>query len=173
MLVTRILGDCPACGGENKFGNVSVSADHVLRGCIACTHSQHIWLPEIRKTILYLDQFFFSHAFKDRDRRFTDAAQKVREKSERQLLVAPYSSVHEDEARQWRGHSGKDHEDLMEFIKATSGGHEFSPSYQIEKTQIVKAFQAFLNDDPPTYILEERDAIQGDIHKWDDYFRIE
>lgn len=33
MLVSKILGDCLACGGKDCFGNVSVYCDHVLRGC--------------------------------------------------------------------------------------------------------------------------------------------
>lgn len=36
MLITRVIGDCPACQGEKTFGNVSVQRDHVLRGCKAC-----------------------------------------------------------------------------------------------------------------------------------------
>lgn len=173
MLVTRVLGDCPACGGKSRFGNVSVQGDHVLRGCMSCKYRTTIWLPEIRKKILYLDQFFFSNAFKERDSRFAIAAQRIREISELQMLAVPFSSIHEDETHQWRGYDGKSKEDLMEFIKATSRGHEFEPSYDVEQTQIVKAFRAYLKGKPSAFELEERDAVPSDIHEWDDYFRID
>jgi len=173
VLVTRVLGDCPGCGGKGRFGNVSVSGDHVLRGCMSCKYRTTIWLPETRKKILYLDQFFFSSAFRERDPRFMKAAQRIREISALQLLAVPYSSIHEDETHQWRGYDGKSKDDLMEFIKATSRGHEFEPSYDVEQTQIVRAFQACLRSKPPAFELQQRDAIPDDIHEWDDYFRID
>jgi hypothetical protein len=61
MLVTEVLGDCPKCGAKDSFGNVSVH-EYVLRGCRQCRHEAMIWLPEIRKKVIYLDQFFFSNA---------------------------------------------------------------------------------------------------------------
>ena len=173
MLVTRVLGDCPGCGGKNRFGNVSVRGDHVLRGCMSCKYSTTIWLPEIRKRIIYLDQFFFSSAFRGKDQRFVNAAQRIRQVSALQLLVAPFSSIHEDETHQWRGFDGKNKEDLLEFIKSTSRGYEFEPAYKVEETQIIRAFQAFLRVCSPEFELEEHDAIEGNIHEWDDYIRID
>jgi len=173
VFVTRILGDCPQCESKNTYGNVSIHSDHVLRGCTQCSYEGFFWLPEIRKSILYLDQFFFSHAFRAKDPRFVDAADLVSKMTSSQLLVVPYSSIHEDESRMWRGNGSNDQEDLMEFIKSTSGGHEFSPDYNVEKTQIVKAFQAYLSSASTEYIVDERDAVPNDIHRWDDYFRID
>ena len=70
MLVNFVLGDCPGCGGKQQFGNVSVQGDRILRGCKCCKYHIAIPLPKIRKKILYLDQFFFSNAFKKQDPRF-------------------------------------------------------------------------------------------------------
>jgi hypothetical protein len=173
MLVTHILGDCPGCGGKNRYGNVSVHGNHVLRGCMSCKYSTTVWLPELRKKILYLDQFFFSSAFQEHDSRFVKAAQRICDISALQLLVVPFSSIHEDETHLWRGYDGKNKEDLMEFIKATSRGHEFKPAYDVEKTQIVRAFQEFFADRPATFQLEQRDVVENNIHEWDDYFRID
>lgn len=173
MLVTRVLGDCPDCGGKARFGNVAVSGNQVIRGCMSCKYTTTIWLPETKKKILYLDQFFFSNVFKERDTRFVEAAQRIRRISSLQLLVAPYSSIHEDETHQWRGYDGKSKEDLMEFIKATSRGHEFEAAYNVERTQLVKAFKAFLAGEPEQFSVEEHDALEADIHEWDGYFRID
>jgi hypothetical protein len=140
---------------------------------MSCSYRKTIWLPPVRKKILYVDQFFFSSAFRAQDPRFVKAAQRIRQMSAFQLLAVPYSSVHEDETNQWRGYSGKCREDLMEFIKATSGGHEFKPAYRVEKTQTIRAFQSFLSGGPSAFDIEERDAFDEDIHEWEDYFRID
>lgn len=173
VLVTRILGDCPGCGGIRKYGNVSVRKDHLLRGCLSCRYSKRVPLPPVHKKILYLDQFFFSRALQAQDLRFVEAVQRVRHISSCQLLATPFSSVHEDETHQWRGHSGKNKDDLMKFIKSTSRGHKFKPAYKVELTQIARAFRAFLSGAPPALELQHDDAIDDKIHAWDDYIRID
>jgi hypothetical protein len=157
----------------SSYGNVSVRGTYVLRGCRYCRHSGQVWLPEIRKHVLYLDQFFFSAAFRRSDARFVDAVEKVSKAASLQLLVAPFSSVHEDETHQWRGHKDLNRDSLMEFIKATSRGAEFEKAYNVERTQITKAWSAFLKGGQADYVLEERDAIRGELHTWNDYFRID
>src|SRR5688572_2217580 len=99
-----------------------------------------VCLPGIRKKVLYLDQFFFSHAFRGRDQRFLKAVDRVKRMAHLQLLVSPYSSVHEDETHQWRGHQDKTQEQLMDFIKETARGAEFERDYNVEQTQVLKAF---------------------------------
>lgn len=177
MIVTRILGDCPSCKSKNCFGNVSVHNDHVLRGCKYCKHKTYVWLPEIRKKVLYLDQFFFSGAFRGGDPRgdprFVEAAARVKQAAHLQLLVAPYSSVHEDETRLWRGHKEFTNVDLLDFIKATSRGSEFHPDYQVEETQVMDAWTAFLKGESPQIALEIDDALEGALDEWDDYYRID
>jgi len=167
------LGNCPGCGALNKFGNVSVQKSHVLRGCLSCQYSVHIPLPPLWKKILYLDQFFFSHSFLEKDDRFVVAAHQISKISADQLLLVPYSSVHEDESHQWRGYRGKTKDDLMKFIKSTARGHEFEPAYEVEQTQLARAFQNFRSEAPPTFKLQSDDALDGTIHDWDDYFWID
>jgi len=157
---------------KDSFGNVSVR-EYVLRGCKRCRYQAQVWLPEIHKNVIYLDQFFFSGALRGNDQRFKQATERVKHMCHLQLLVAPYSSVHEDETHQWRGYGGMTNEQLMEFIKATSRGSEFMKDYSVERTQVLKAWKAFLNGQPPEYILESKDAIAGNLNEWDDYFRID
>ncbi|MDP3227152.1 MAG: hypothetical protein Q8N13_04140 [Acidovorax sp.] len=172
MLVTHVIGDCPGCGAENSYGNVSVR-DHVLRGCMHCEYQSLIWLPDIRKKVIYLDQFFLSHSFRGGDPRFLVAVERVKRISRFQLLVAPYSSVHEDETHQWRGYKDKSHDQLMEFIKATARGAEFNKDYNVERKQVLKAWGAFLKGQSTAYVFEVRDAISGTLDEWDDYYRID
>lgn len=172
MLVTRVLGDCPGCGAKDAYGNVSVG-DDVLRGCERCSYEAHVWLPEIRKKVIYLDQFFFSGSMRGKDSRFQAASERVKRACHFQLLVAPYSSVHEDEAQQWRGHLGMTNDQLVEFIKETARGAEFEKDYAVEHAQVFKAWEAFLDGRPADYVLDYREALRADLDKWDDYFRFD
>lgn len=173
MLVTRKLGDCPNCKGKNCFGNVSICSDRVLQGCEQCRYESTVFLPKIHKKVIYLDQFFFSNAFKGEDERFLPAIDRVKRMAHLQLLVAPYSSVHEDETHQWRGYKNKSYDQLMDFIKATAHGAEFEKAYSVERIQILKAWCAFLKSQPTEYVFEKTDAIKGDLDEWNDYFRID
>jgi hypothetical protein len=65
MLVTRIIGDCPGCNGKACFGNVLVLRDELLCGCQRGRYQTRVLLPPLRKKVIYLDQFFFSHEFRD------------------------------------------------------------------------------------------------------------
>lgn len=77
-IVTYVLGDCPGCGRKDSFGNVDVfGGNHVYRGCKACNYKERIPLPKLKKKIVYLDQFFFSHAFRGQEPRFVDAANRI------------------------------------------------------------------------------------------------
>lgn len=168
VLVTRVIGDCPGCKATASYGNVDIYRDHVVRGCERCSYEARYYLPPVRKALLYLDQFFFSGAFRGRDSRFVDAALRVRELADRQLLVSPYSSVHSDETHQWERR-----DELFEFIKAASRGHQFLPAYGIEREQVLNAFEAWLGGKPPAYRIERREALERDVDEWDSYFRID
>ncbi len=173
MLVTCITGDCPQCSRKNCFGNVSIHGNQVLRGCKYCKYSTRIFLPDIQKKIIYLDQFFFSGAFRASDKRFLEAAHRIQEISTKQLLVAPFSSIHEDETHLWRGYNETNKEGLLKFIKTTSRGHKFKPAYAVERTQILKAFKMFLSKGDTGFLIEELDILNADIHNWDNYFQID
>lgn len=167
-LVSFVLGDCPGCKGTNTFGNVDVQGSYVWRGCKRCRYSEHIDLPTIKKKVIYLDQFFFSHAFRGGDERFVAAAKRISRLASLQLAVAPFSSIHEDETHQWSRR-----EELLRFIKDTARGHEFEPAYEVEQTQVVQSFQAWLKGGGPAYPLDLADAVDERVHDWDSYMRIE
>jgi hypothetical protein len=173
MIVTRIIGDCPGCGAKASYGNVSVIGQELIRGCRRCDYRTTVFLPPPQKKVIYLDQFFFSHAYRGRDPRFLDAADRIKRLTHRQLLVSPYSSIHEDETHQWRGYEGKTRDDLMEFIKSTSRGVTFEPAYRIERAQVLKGFNAFLANASPQLPLVQTDGLRGNLHQWDGYFRID
>lgn len=167
--VTIVIGDCPGCGAKDTFGNIEIlDGKNIWRGCKECRYVEHHALPPIKKKILYLDQFFFSHAFRAKDLRFVRAVEKIERLASLQLLVVPFSSIHEDETHQWEGRV-----ELFKFIKNTARGHKFSYAPMVDQTQIVRAFQSWLKNEPPTYQIAASDALPKDIHKWEGYFRID
>jgi hypothetical protein len=80
-----------------------------------------------------------------------------------QLLAIPYSSTHIQEADL----NGEYRDELVQFIQRISRGHRFEPYWRVEETQIVKAFDAFLDKDPAAYQKEDRDALSPSVHDWD------
>jgi hypothetical protein len=166
-IVSYLLGCCPGCG-KKSFGNVDVYSTHVLRGCGACKYKESVRLPPIRKKILYLDQFFLSHVFRGSDARFVEAASRIEKLAALQLLLVPYSSVHEDETHQWERHA-----ELFKFIKATSRGHEFLPAYDVERIQLEKAFDAWLARSPAEFVSDDWDVFRDNVHVWEGYYRID
>lgn len=167
MIVTHVLSNCPRCDHE-RFGNVMVLRNHVLRGCGRCDHSIRLPLPETRKRVIYLDQPFFSGAFRGGDQRFVDLAAKIQRLSAYQLLTSPRSFAHDAEAVQWaRG------AELIEFIKRTTRGHRFNQGYEVEQTQIMNGFRTWLDGGSPDYISEQKEALTQDVHRWDHYLFVD
>jgi hypothetical protein len=169
-LVSHIIGDCPGCGRKDSYGNVNVSRHTLARGCFHCSRWDRLPLPQLNKQILYLDQFFYSHAFRGHNRYFVDAKKKIQKLAYDQLLVAPYSDVHHDETHLW---APEHREPLWQFIKQTSAGHKFRPEYHIKEAQIHRAFEAFLKSKPPEHHVERSDAVPKDVDTWDDYVWID
>jgi hypothetical protein len=120
---------------------------------------------QTRKSILYLDQNLLSMAFRE-DPQSDQAMRRIKELLDLQLLAVPYSSTHEDETHFWVERS----DDLLKFIRAAARGHSFEPYYRVERTQILKAFQAYLANAPASYVKEERDALPPSVHDWDGPF---
>lgn len=169
-LVTRITGNCPACGRKDGYGNVNISGSTLLRGCLSCRHLDHIPLPKLNKKVLYLDQFFFSHAFRAENKTFEEAKEKIQQLAFKQLLVAPFSNIHEDETHLWQPEK---REELWKFIKQTSAGHEFWQEYHVKEYQLHRAFKAFIRDEDPVHQIERGDALPNDLNIWDDYFWVD
>lgn len=171
MLINRHIDEpCPKCGSLGKYGNVNLGNNILNRGCNNCGEWVRLPLPDLRKKIIYLDQFFLSHAFRNKEQPFVDTANRIKDMAARQLLVCPYSSVHTDETHLWR-HEQK--EELFKFIKQTARGHHYKQAYEIKQVQMHRAFEAFIADGDVSQKIKERDAFRNDIHCWDDYIWVD
>jgi hypothetical protein len=117
---------------------------------------------QTRKSILYLDHNFFSSVHRGNDPQWDTAMQRITELLDLQLVAVPYSPTHEAEADFYTRR-----DDLLKFIQRVARGHHFEAYYRVEETQILKAFQAYLANEPTTYVKEERDALTSSVHDWD------
>src|SRR5258706_252965 len=169
-LVSYIIGACPSCGTPESYGNVMVGGNTLSRGCLQCKHWDRIPLPELQKKVIYLDQFFFSHAFRGEHRMFIEAKKRITDLDWAQHIVVPYSNVHEDESELW---TEAQRAPLLEFIKQTSLGHKFSYEYEVKNRQIHRAFQAFLASGPTAHTVKRSDALERDVNEWDGYIWID
>ena len=122
---------------------------------------------QTRKSLLYLDHNFFSSVYRGNGPQWNKATQRITELLDLQLLAVPYSSTHEAEADFYTRR-----DDLVKFIQRVARGHHFEPYYRVEETQILKAFQAYLANDPAAYIKEESDALPSSVHDWDGYYSV-
>jgi hypothetical protein len=123
-----------------------------------------------RKSILYLDQNFLSSVHRGgiENGWATALMAKVTRVLDLQLLAVPYSSIHIHEA-DLNGHY---RDALVQFIQRVSRGHHLQPYYCVEETQILKAFQRFLDGAPAAYEIDERDALYPSVHDWDGDYSI-
>jgi len=117
---------------------------------------------QTRKSILYLDQHFFSSVYRGNDPQWDTAMRRITELLDLQLVAVPYSSTHEAEADFYTRR-----DDLVKFIQRVARGHYFEPYYRVEETQILKAFQAYVANAAASYTKEERDALPSSVHDWD------
>lgn len=169
-LVSYIIGACPSCGTPESYGNVSVGGNVLSRGCLYCRHWDRIPLPKLQKKIIYLDQFFFSHAFRGEHKMFVEAQERITNLALAQQIVAPYSNLHEDESQLW---TERQRAPLFEFIKQASGGHRFRYEYEVKSRQIHGAFDAFLAQGRTTHAVQPFDALDSDVNGWDGYVWID
>lgn len=169
-LVSYVIGACPSCGTPESYGNVMVGGNTLSRGCLHCKHWDRIPLPHLQKKVIYLDQFFFSHAFRGQHKMFVEARKRITDLALAQQIVAPYSNLHEDESQLW---TEAQRAPLLQFIKQTSLGHKFSYEYEVKNQQIHRAFQAFLAGGPTAHAVERSDALERDVNEWDGYIWID
>jgi len=170
--IRQNISDCPECGATASFGNSTIHRTTLYRRCTSCSYRSTITLPSVHKKIIYIDQSLLSKAFKGGDSRAKLVIAKVDRLSRMQLLVSPRSDVHDDETHLWTGYNGKTPEGLIDFIDGVAHGIRFRPTYEVEQTQVCKGFKAFRDKLPSSYLLQEQDALSGNVHDWHDYFRV-
>ncbi len=119
-------------------------------------------LPQICKAIIYLDQNILSEIAKDRQERWTDLYQRLRLASYLQLLICPFSDIHQDETLVTDGQLGSD---IKSLYRDLSSGCQFHSTCDIELAQLLIAIRKYLVVESPQ-LPDLNDIFKSDPHRW-------
>lgn len=161
---SEISQNCPKCGGNNSLKNISIRGIFLRQQCENCSQLIYVELPKLNKKVIYLDQNFLSNIFKNK--RFVCMGNVIAQLVNDQILVCPYSSVHEIETSLWI--DGKK-EELMEYIKKFSHYHQFEDRVTVMRNQLKKAVNAYLNKTEVREIgfFDKNEALEKNINDWE------
>lgn len=161
---------CISCSKEGVV-NTAVYDNQLKCTCSACGHRRGFPLLKLQKKIIYLDQNFFSHWHNDqrnkKTTKFTEIGKKLTMLAKKQLVICPYSDVHDKET-----HLGQI-DGLWDFIRSVSRGKKFLYQKKVLENQLIKAYNSFLRNNPPQYQMDLRDVIEPNVHDWDQSLRID
>ena len=167
---------CPKCG-QREFGVLSVHEKSITRRCRvrSCWHTSTHMLPELRKKIIYLDQFVFSnftkmlspnapgHSRAKAEPFWREVFESIGVLCQMQLVVCPDSTEHLDESV-----ISPFYEELKHTYEHFSTGISFTRPAIIQEGQLMVAFSAHLNGRKPAFDLNPERVTSGKLHGWND-----
>jgi hypothetical protein len=169
---------CPRCG-KDKFGVITIGDSSLMRRCRDCWHGQSYPLPELRKRIIYLDQFVVSNLMKLENPEVNGHERIVKEPfwvelrdllfqlRELQMICCPDSGSHETESR-----IAQYDKELKKTYEALSGGITFEPFDSIKSQQIGELARAWSEGREPEYDFNPRRVLSKNPHEWNERFYI-
>ena len=163
---------CPKCG-KQEYGVLSVSDSRCQRRCRGCWHAATVYLPEIRKKIVYVDQFAFSNIMK-----FLSPEVKGHERAAAepfwkelfealgvachlQLIACPDSREHQHESL-----TSPFYKALKYTYEHFSGGVSFDDAETIRIRQIADLARAWLKNESADFDFEPESISSGRLHEW-------
>jgi hypothetical protein len=169
---------CPACG-KDKFGVINISGSRLMRRCRDCWHNQAYRLPELRKKIIYLDQFVISNLMKLRNPATKGHATVAADPFWRelhgllfqlrhlQMICCPDSYSHVEESR-----TSPFNAELKKTYEAFSTGITFKDFDSIKSMQIGELALAWAEHREPDFEFNSTSILSKDPNGWDDRFYI-
>jgi hypothetical protein len=156
-----------------EFGVLSVSDTRCERRCRACFHTGTVYLPEIRKKIVYIDQFVFSNFVKMLDPEIDGHERATSDPFWKQLfetlgvvchiqLVAcPDSREHQHESL-----TSSFYKSLKHTYEHFSGGVSFHDSETIKLRQVAQIAKCWLKKEAVTFDFNAEEISSGRLHEW-------
>jgi transcription elongation factor Elf1 len=139
---------CPKCNKLNSFGVLMISGHHYTRRCRECWFTETYKLPEMKKKIVYLDQFVISNMMKAINQKLGKVKKvdpfwlKLFEKLDRlvklQIIICPDSTFHRNESLL------SYYQALKRMYEHLSGGATFYDPSTIRRFQIAEYFKQFI-----------------------------
>ncbi|HWF39557.1 MAG TPA: hypothetical protein VG322_13615 [Candidatus Acidoferrales bacterium] len=164
---------CPKCGAE-EYGVLDVGGTRCQRRCRACWYTATVHLPELKKRIVYIDQFAYSNILKmlcpdvqghegaASDPFWKELFETLSVVRHLQLVAFPDSREHHDETLA---------SPFGELLKSTyeyfSCGESFERAEGIKIRQIGHAANCWLNNEPLIFDLNPERISSGRLHDWD------
>jgi len=167
----------PQCALENSFGVFFLIGGEsgYTRKCIKCGYQQGFDLPEIKKKILYLDQFVISNLVKLLDKSHPSHERikadpfweslftKLEVASKSQAIVCPDSFHHRDESLI----GNMDFKLMKRLYEHFSNGKTFYPGIIIERNQITQHFEGWLANEKVEFDFKpENITFEQNLHNW-------
>ncbi len=177
MFINKPYIKCPNCKKENSFGVLMINSSQFVRKCLECKHHETYPLPELNKTVIYLDQFVISNMMKAINEKLgkKDKVDKIYLKMfeeldvlvKMQLIICPDSHFQRQES-------------LLSFYSALkrmyehlSHGTTFYDRLTIERFQVDEAFKSLVeNKDFDWQSLGVDDILHGERNEWQGRFLI-
>ncbi|WP_368293695.1 hypothetical protein [Dehalobacter sp. TBBPA1] len=173
-------GDCPFCKDKNSFGVLMIHTNSYTRRCKTCMKSQSYRLPNIRKTIIYLDQFVISNMMKVINPKWKDKGivtqsfwremfEKLDILSKYQLIICPDSITHFDESV-----VSSNYKQLKRMYELLSYGITFEEFSTLERFITCEYARKWVRNEviENDSLLDLKSVIRGDFNKWQDRFII-
>ena len=178
MFITKPYSLCSNCGTNNLWVLVmGRSRWYCEQRCRKCFHKTGFDLPEIKKKIIYLDQFAISkmmkainenHPSNSKDELiiWREIFNKIDTLLHFQLIICPYSALHEDESILANKNYTHDYQSLKSMYKHLAQWKHFPHTEEIERVQYFNGFKKYLWDkiDLPDWEATNWD----DFHEWSD-----
>lgn len=164
---------CPKCGKE-EYGVLDVHANECQRRCRECGYTGRIPLPQLKKKIVYIDQFAYSNILKmlcpdvqgheeaTADPFWKELFGVLGVVRHLQLVACPDSRQHHNETLA---------SPFSQLLKATyeyfSCGESFEHAEGIKIRQIGKAARCWLKKEPLVFDLDAKRISSSRLHDWD------
>ena len=169
---------CPTCG-KDKFGIGLISGSRLMRRCRDCWHKQDYQLPQLRKKIIYLDQFVISnlmklentttkgHATVAADPFWPELHDLLFQLRQLQMICCPDSGSHVQESR-----TSPFNAELKKTYEQLSGGITFTAFESIECQQIGELALAWSEGREPAFDFDPSGVLSKDPNEWNERFYI-
>lgn len=168
---------CPKCKKNESFGVLSIHNRSYTRRCKECWFTESYKLPELKKKVIYLDQFVISEIMKavnDKlgkkekiDKLYFKLFETLEELSRAQLIICPDSTFHKHESLLSNYYSA-----LKQMYEHLSGGATFFDPQTLRRFQITECFRMFLQGKKYVFNKKGEGVMSRDINGWRDKFRI-
>jgi hypothetical protein len=163
---------CPRCGVE-EFGVLNVGDTRCTRRCRACWHTAAVHLPELKKKIVYIDQFAFSNIMKllspevkGHERTasepfWNELFETLGVVCHLQLVVCPDSKEHQHESL-----TSSFYKALKRTYEHFSGGLSFYDAETIKRLQVARLTECWLKKEDLNFDFASHKVTHGNPHEW-------